>query len=74
MFLKNMKMFCKLGHVTFFIRIFNISPCVFIQISNGWAYWMQNLIPHPTRPLAQNLSKNTGGYVENTNKKGSFLL
>ena len=26
----------------FFVRIFNISPCVFTQISIGRAYWMQN--------------------------------
>ena len=35
--------------------------------------WMWNLIPHPTIPLVLNLSKNTGRYVENTNKKSSFF-
>ena len=35
--------------------------------------WMRNLIPHPTRSLDRNLSKNTGRYVENTNKKSSFF-
>ena len=35
--------------------------------------WMQNLIPHPTSSPDQNLSKNTGRYVENTNKKVVFL-
>ena len=32
----------------FFVRIFDISPYVFNQISNGRAHWMQNLILHPT--------------------------
>ena len=30
-----------------FVRIFNISSCVFIQISSGRACWMRNWIPHP---------------------------
>ena len=34
--------------------------------------WMQNLIPHPTRSPDRNLSKNTGRYVENMNKKVVF--
>ena len=34
--------------------------------------WMQNLIPHPTSSPDWDLSKNTGRYVENTNKKNSF--
>ena len=33
---------------TFFVRIFDISPCVFTQISSGRAHWMKNLITHPT--------------------------
>ena len=33
---------------TFFVRIFDISPCVFTQISIERARWMQNLILHPT--------------------------
>ena len=32
---------------TFCVRIFDISPCVFTQISIGRACWMRNLIPHP---------------------------
>ena len=32
----------------FFVHIFDISPCVFTQISGGRARWMRNLIPHPT--------------------------
>ena len=36
--------------------------------------WMRNLIPHPTSSPDQNFSKNTGIYVENTNKKSSFFL
>ena len=32
---------------TFCVRIFDISHCVFTQISIGIARWMQNLIPHP---------------------------
>ena len=32
----------------FFVRIFDISPCVFTQIQSGRARWMWNLIPHPT--------------------------
>ena len=31
--------------------------------------WMRNLIPHTTSHPAQNLTKNIGIYVENTNKK-----
>src|SRR5882757_7378190 len=34
---------------------------------------MRNLIPHPTSSPSQNLSKNTGRYVKNTNKKSSFF-
>ena len=33
---------------TFFVRIFDISPCVFTQILIERARWMWNLIPHPT--------------------------
>ena len=33
---------------TICVRIFDISPCVFTQISIGRARWMRNLIPHPT--------------------------
>ena len=33
----------------FFVRIFDISLCVFTEILIGRACWMQNLIPHPTR-------------------------
>ena len=33
---------------TFFVCIFDISPCVFTQISGSRAHWMKNLIPHPT--------------------------
>ena len=35
--------------------------------------WMQNLISHPMSSPDKNLSKNTGRYVENTNKKTSFF-
>ena len=33
---------------TFCVRIFDISPCVFTQISIGRARWMRNLIFNPT--------------------------
>ena len=33
--------------ITFLVRIFNISPCVFIQISSRRSLWMRNLILHP---------------------------
>ena len=33
---------------TFFVRIFDISHCVFTQISITRAHWMRNLILHPT--------------------------
>ena len=59
---------------TFFVCIFDISPCEFTQISIERAHWMQNLIPHPTSYPDQNLSKKTGRYVENTNKKISFFF
>ena len=36
--------------------------------------WMQNLISHPTSSHDRNLSKNTGRYVENTNKNNSFFM
>ena len=32
----------------FLFVFFDISPCVFTQISIGTARWMHNLIPHPT--------------------------
>ena len=34
--------------IAFCVHIFDISPCVLIQISIGIAHWMWNLIPHPT--------------------------
>ena len=34
---------------------------------------MQNLIPHSMSSPDRNLSKNTGRYVENTNKKVVFF-
>ena len=58
---------------TFCVHIFNISPCVFTQISSRRARWMKNLIPHPTSSPTQNLSKNTWRYVENANTKNSFF-
>ena len=33
---------------TFFVRVFDISPCVFTQILGRRACWMGNLILHPT--------------------------
>ena len=36
--------------------------------------WMQNLILNPTSYLDRNLSKITGRYVKNTNKKSSYFL
>ena len=36
--------------------------------------WMRNLIPHPTSSLDRNLSKLTGRYVKNTNKKVVFFF
>ena len=111
---------------TFFVLIFDISPCVFTQISLGRACWMWHWIPHlmstlsallpqkqeipekmwwwchhhvflgiscfwssrvrqkyvvwllhilhPTSAPARNLSKNTGRFVENTNKKVVFFF
>ena len=32
----------------FFVRIFDISPCGFTQITSRRDHWMWNLIPHPT--------------------------
>ena len=40
--------YLSLKKTTFFVRIFDISHCVFTQISIGRARWMWNLIPHPT--------------------------
>ena len=36
--------------------------------------WMQNLILHPTSSPNWNLTKNTGRYVKNTNKKVVFCF
>ena len=36
--------------------------------------WMRNQILHPTSSPDQNLSKNIGRHVENTNTKNSFFL
>ena len=33
---------------TFFVCIFDISPCIFTQILIERAHWTWNLIPHPT--------------------------
>ena len=40
--------YLSLKKTTFFVRIFDISHCVFTKISIGRASWMRNLIPHPT--------------------------
>ena len=40
--------YLSLKKTTFCVRIFDISLCVFTQISIGRARWMRNLIPHPT--------------------------
>ena len=40
--------YLSLKKTTFFVRIFDISHCVFTQISIGRAHWMWNLILHPT--------------------------
>ena len=40
--------YLSLKKTTFFVRIFDISHCVFTQISIWRARWMRNLIPHPT--------------------------
>ena len=40
--------YLSLKKTTFFVRIFDISPCVFTQILIRRARWMRNLIPHPT--------------------------
>ena len=37
-------------------------------------FWMWNQIPHPTSSPDRNLSKNTGRYVKNTNKKVVFFF
>ena len=66
--------YLSLKKTTFFVRIFDISPCVFTQISIGRACWMRNQIPHPTSSPDRKLSKNTGRYVENTNKKVIFFF
>ena len=61
--------YLSLKKTTFCVRIFDISPRVFTEILSRRVRWMQNLISHPTSSLDQNLSKNTGRYVENTKKK-----
>ena len=66
--------YLSLKKTTFFVRIFDISHCVFTQISIRRARWMRNQIPHPMSSPDRNLSKNTGRYVENTNTKNSFFL
>ena len=65
--------YLSLKKTTFFVRIFDISHCVFAQISIGRACWMRNQIPHPMSSPDRNLSKNTGKYVKNTNKKSSLF-
>ena len=44
------------------------------KVCRAGTHWMWNLFPHPKSSPDQNLSKNTGIYVENTNTKSSFLL
>ena len=63
---------CIIKKTTFFVRIFDISPCFFTQILIGRDHWMRNLILHPMSSPSRNLSKNTWIYVENTNKKVVF--
>ena len=40
--------YLSLKKTTSFVRIFDMSHCVFTQISIGRARWMRNWIPHPT--------------------------
>ena len=40
--------YLSLKKTIFFVRIFDISHCVFTQILIGRARWMRNLIMHPT--------------------------
>ena len=47
---------------------------VLSKVCRVGTHWMQNLIPHPTSSLDQNLSKNMRRYVENTNKKVVFSM
>ena len=44
------------------------------HVCNVGTCWMKNQIPHPRSSPDRNLSKKTGGYVENTNKKSSIFM
>ena len=61
--------------IIMFFQVFLVFGVVgSIKVCRVGTRWMHNLIMHPTSSLDQNLSKNTGRYVENTNKKSSFFL
>ena len=60
--------------ITFFQVFLVFGVAVLSKVCRVGTRWMQNLIPHPTSSPDQNLSKNMGRYVENTNKKLAFFM
>ena len=65
---KNVTMMSSSSSSHFFRYFFFLGEWCPSKVCRVGTRWMRNLIPHPTSYLDRNLSKNTGIYVENTNK------
>ena len=70
-YLENMMMTSSSHFFRYFLILGQRGPSKVCRMSTRW---MQNLIPHPTSSPDRNLSKNTGRYVKNTNKKVFFFF
>ena len=59
--------------ITFFQVFLVFGVAGLFKVCSVGTNWMKNQITHPMRTPDQNLSKNIGRYVKNTNKKVVFL-
>ena len=58
--------------ITFFMYFLFLGLRGLSKVCRVGTRWMRNLIPQPTSSPDQNLSKNMGRYVKNTDKKYFF--
>ena len=70
-YIKNVMMTSSFHFFRYFLFLGQRGPSKVCRVGTRW---MQNLILHPTSSPDRNLSKNTGIYVKNTNKKVVFFF
>ena len=70
-YLKNVMMMSSSHFFRYFLFLGQLDPS---KVFREGTCWMWNLSLHPTSSPDQNFSKNTGRYVENTNKKVVFFM